>query len=138
MDQPSPHPLWLGRDGEGRDYRRVVGAGIRALVHLAEEETPDRPPRKLTYCRIPLVEGSGNPSVLLDLAVSTVADLLRLRVPTLLYGDGGISRIPTIAAVALSLNFGATPSISSGGFPGPVRLARTGGELQRGRPGESF
>ena len=109
MDQLSPHPLWLGRGGEGRDYRRVVDAGIRALVHLAEEETPDRPPRDLIYCRIPLVEGAGNPSVLLDLAVSAVADLLRLRVPTLLYGDGGISRIPTVAAVALSLNFGETP-----------------------------
>ena len=109
MDQTSPHPLWLGRRGEGRDYRRVIDAGIQALVHLAEEETPDQPPRKLIYCRIPLVEGAGNPSVLLDLAVSTVADLLRLRVPTLLYGDGGISRIPTIAAVALSLIFGETP-----------------------------
>jgi hypothetical protein len=109
MDQISPHPLWLGRGGEGRDYRRVINAGIQALVHLAEEETPDQPPRKLIYYRIPLVEGAGNPSVLLDLAVSTVADLLRLRVPTLLYGDGGVSRIPTIAAVALSLIFGETP-----------------------------
>jgi len=108
MDQISPHPLWLG-GGEGRDYQRVVDAGILALVHLAEEETPDRPPRKLIYCRIPLVEGAGNASVLLDLAVSAVGDLLRLQVPTLLYGDGGISRIPTIAAVALSLNFGETP-----------------------------
>ena len=51
MDQLSPHALWLGRGGEGRDYRRVVGAGIRALVHLAEEEAPDRPPRDLIYCR---------------------------------------------------------------------------------------
>lgn len=109
MDQISPHPLWLGRGGEGRDYQRVVDAGIRSLVHLAEEETPDRPPRKLIYCRIPLVEGAGNARVLLDLAVSAVADLLRLQVPTLLYGDGGINRIPTIAAVALSLNFGEAP-----------------------------
>ena len=109
MNQILPHPLWIGLAGEGCDYQRIIDVGIKALVHLAEEETPDHPPRKLIYCRIPLVEGAGNPIMLLDLAVSTVADLLRLQVPTLIYGDGGKSRFPTIAAVALSVTFGDTP-----------------------------
>jgi protein-tyrosine phosphatase len=103
MRQISPHPLWVGHAGDGRDYRRILDAGIQAVVQLAVEEPPLQPPRDLIVCRFPLIDGPGNDYQTVRLAVATVAELLKRRVPTLLCCGGGLSRSPVIAAAALAL-----------------------------------
>jgi hypothetical protein len=103
MKQILPHFLWLGHAGDGTDARQLFAVGIEALVQLAMEVPPVQPPRELIYCRIPLVDGSGNSTKLLRLAIRTVAELLSAHVPTLVCCNAGLSRAPAIAAAALSL-----------------------------------
>jgi protein-tyrosine phosphatase len=107
--QVSPYWLWLGHAGDGRDFPAVFDAGIRALVQLALEEPALQPPRDLLYCRIPLLDGAGNADDALFLAVRTVADLLRRRVPALVFCGAGMSRAPAVAAAALALVEQAPP-----------------------------
>lgn len=102
MTQIVPNLLWLGHAGEGRDFRALFGAGIRAVVELAAEELPSQPPRDLVYCRFPLIDGEGNDSALLLLAMQTVATMLTGRIPTLVCCGAGLSRSPAIAAAALA------------------------------------
>ncbi len=102
MKQIIPHSFWLGHAGEGRDYRQVFQAGIKALVELAMEEPPSQPPRELIYCRFPLLDSPGNSSDLLNLTISTLAALVRERTPTLVCCANGISRAPALTAAALS------------------------------------
>src|SRR3954454_1421008 len=96
------HPLWLGHVGDARDLRRVLSAGILAVVDLALNEPPAAVTRELVYCRFPLVDGSGNPPWLLRSAVEAVAGLVRSGTPTLVYCGAGMSRTPAVAAAALS------------------------------------
>jgi hypothetical protein len=103
MKQILPHFLWLGHADDGRDARQLFEAGIEALVQLAMEEPALQPPRELTYCRIPLLDGAGNSTKLLRLAIRTVAELLGDHVPTLVCCNAGLSRAPVIAAAALAL-----------------------------------
>jgi protein-tyrosine phosphatase len=103
MNQIKPYSLWLGHAGDGRDFRPVLDAGIQALVDLSREEPPAEPPRELIYCRFPLLDGVGNEESLLDLAISTLASLVRMRIPTLVCSDFGLSRSPAVAAAALAL-----------------------------------
>src|SRR5947209_697139 len=103
MNQIKPYPLWLGHAGDSRDFRPVLDAGIQALVDLSREEHPAEPPRELIYCRFPLVDGIGNDEGLLDLAISTLASLIRMRIPTLVCSNIGLSRSPAVAAAALAL-----------------------------------
>jgi protein-tyrosine phosphatase len=103
MRQVLPHLLWLGNAGDGRDFRELFGAGIEALVQLAAEEPPAPAPRDLTFCRFPLLDGPGNSTKLLRLAVGTVAGLLEQHVPTLVCCGAGLSRAPAVAACALAL-----------------------------------
>jgi len=109
MRQIPPHPLWLGHAGDGRDYRRILDAGIQAVVQLAEEEPPLQPPRELVYCRFPLIDGPGNDPKVLHLAVTTVASLLGREVPTLVCCGAGMSRSPAVAAAALAVAFRRDP-----------------------------
>ncbi len=109
MTQIEPHPLWVGHAGEGLDLRHIFDLGIKALVDLALEEAPTKSPRELISARFPLVDGAGNRSELLFLAVSTVATLLKLKVPVLVICGGGVSRAPAIAAAALALADGRSP-----------------------------
>jgi protein-tyrosine phosphatase len=102
MTRILPHLLWLGHAGDGRDYRQVFAADVRAIVQLAVEEPPLQPPRELIYCRFPLVDGLGNSADLIALAVRTVRSLLEMEVPTLLCCGAGLSRSPAIAAAALA------------------------------------
>src|SRR5262249_1508200 len=103
MTQIQPHPLWIGHMGEGRDFRKLFDLGIKAVVDLAMEEQPLRPPREFISCRFPLLDGAGNRAELLFLAVSTVATLIKMRISTLLTCSGGMSRSPAIAAAALAM-----------------------------------
>jgi hypothetical protein len=103
MDQVRPYALWLGHAGEGRDFRQIFERGIRALVQLAAEEPLEQLPRELIACRVPLLDGAGNRSDHLFLAITTVATLLKMHVPTLVSSGAGTSRSPAVAAAALAL-----------------------------------
>jgi protein-tyrosine phosphatase len=102
MRQVSHYPLWLGHVGDARDLRRLLAMGIVALVDLALNEPPAAVTRELVYCRVPLLDGTGNPPWLLRLAVQTTAALVRAQAPTLLFCATGMSRSPAVAAAALA------------------------------------
>jgi hypothetical protein len=103
MNQILHYPLWLGHSGEGRDFRQIFDSGIKALVQVAAEELPPQPPRELIVCHFPLMDSSGNRAELLFVAISTLATLLKLHVPTLVCSGSGVSRAPAIAAAALAM-----------------------------------
>jgi protein-tyrosine phosphatase len=103
MNQILPYPLWLGHAGESRDFKKVFDLGVKVIMQLAAEEPSLQTPRELVFCRFPLLDGPGNRAELLFLAVSTVATLVKMRVPTLVTCGAGISRCPAVAAAALSM-----------------------------------
>ena len=95
------HPLWIGTARDARDMKEVLDTGIEAVVDLAMLCEPVKPPRELVYLRFPLVDGGGNPPWLICAAALGVEDLARLKVPTLVVCDGGMSRSVAIAAAAM-------------------------------------
>jgi hypothetical protein len=109
MHQVQPLRLWLGHAGDGRDVRRILDCGIQAVVQVAAEEPVVELPRDLIYCRFPLVDGPGNDTKLLQLAIATVANLLEKKVPTLVFCGAGLSRSPAIAAAAMALVLRQSP-----------------------------
>jgi hypothetical protein len=109
MRQILPYSLWIGHAGDGRDFRTVFDAGIKAVVQLAAEEPALPLPRDLVYCRFPLKDGPGNDANQVYLAATTVANLLERRVPVLVCCGGGMSRSPTIAAAALAMVYQESP-----------------------------
>lgn len=102
MRQIPGHSLWLGHAGDGRNLAALLTQGVQAIVDLAANEPPLSVTRDLIYCRIPLVDGAGNPPVVLRLAVDTVTALLKGDVPTLVCCSGGMSRSPAVAAAAIA------------------------------------
>jgi protein-tyrosine phosphatase len=97
------YSLWLGHRGDAGDPQVIVATGIFAVVYLALNESPASLPRDRTYCRFPLVDGTGNPAWLLQAAVETVACFLRSSTPTLVYCSAGLSRSPCIAGAAIAV-----------------------------------
>jgi hypothetical protein len=65
------------------------------------------PGREWVYFRLPLLDGAGNPPWLVRAAIRTVTGLLQTRTPAIVYGSGGMSRSPCIAAAGLALATGA-------------------------------
>jgi len=110
MTRILPHRLWLGHAGDGRDLQQFFEAEIEALVQLAEEEPEIKAPHDLIHVRIPLLDGPGSRAESLTLAIQTVATLLTLRVPTLVFCGTGMSRSPCIAAAALARITGESPA----------------------------
>jgi protein-tyrosine phosphatase len=108
--QLQPHRLWLGHAGDAGNVRPLFDAGVKAVVDLAVEEAPSRPPRELISCRFPLVDGDGNDPDTLLLAVRTIATLIQTQVPTLVCCGVGVSRAPAVTAAALSLVQRLTPA----------------------------
>ena len=102
-------PLWIGTARDARAIKEVLDAGIEAVVDLAMLCEPVKPPRELVYLRFPLVDGGGNPPWLICAAVHAVEGLVRLRVPTLVACDGGMSRSVVIAASGMWFQ---TPAVS--------------------------
>lgn len=94
--------LWIGNAGDARDIARVLSAGVTAIVDLAIEEPPVVYPRDITYCRIPLLDGPGNPVARLEMAIRTASGLIEAGTPTLIACGGGMSRAPAIATAALA------------------------------------
>jgi hypothetical protein len=111
MNRIEPHRLWVGHAGDERDFRALFDAGIKAIVELAVEEPPSQTPREVIACRFPLVDATGNDTEILELALRTMAALLKAQVPTLICCGGGISRSPAVAAAAMSLAFGEPPEV---------------------------
>jgi protein-tyrosine phosphatase len=109
MNQILPYSLWVGHAGDSGEVRQLFDAGIKAIVQVAEEEPPVVTPRELICCRFPLVDGPGNETDVLVLAMQTLASLLRRHVPTLVCCGGGVSRAPALAAAGLALAYGETP-----------------------------
>jgi hypothetical protein len=97
------YSLWLGHVGDVDDPRRIITAGILAVVDVALNESPASLPRDRTYCRFPLIDGTGNPSWILRTAVETVACMLRVGTPTLVYCSAGLSRSPCVAGAAIAI-----------------------------------
>jgi len=95
------YSLWLGHAGDARDKHELLRLGIGAVVDLAVEEPPAVAGHETVYCRFPLNDGTENPPWLLRAAIDTTANLLRVKVPTLVCCSSGISRAPAITAAAL-------------------------------------
>ncbi len=102
MRELIPERLWIGNAGEACDPRRVLDAGVAALVNLAAEELPPKLPRDILYCHFPLVDGPGNLPATLKISVEILVSLLREDVPTLVYCGAGMSRSVAIAAAAMA------------------------------------
>ncbi len=96
--------IWIGNAHNARDLKEVHLAGIEAIVDLAMEELPIPVTRELLYCRIPLVDGSGNSTNRIVLAVGSVLQLIDNNVPTLVACSAGMSRSPVIIAAAFALS----------------------------------
>jgi len=101
--------IWLGNAIDARDASRLHDLGIRAVIDLAFEEPPAQLTRDLTYCRFPIVDGSGNAPELLYSAIATTSTLIGKRVPLLVACGAGMSRSPSILAASLALVHGQSP-----------------------------
>ncbi len=123
------YSLWLGHVGDVVNPPGIASAGILVVVDLALNETPPLLPRAQTYCRFPLIDGTGNPSWLLQLAIKTVASLLRTHTPALRLlrrgpqslavhrGGGRFPRTPVSARSSVEVCVAIRPG---GRFTGPV------------------
>jgi len=103
MRQVAGRSLWLGNAGDLRDARAVMGAGVEAVVELADSEQLAVLPRELVRLRFPLSDGGDNPAWLLRLAAESVASLLRVGVPVLVCCSAGMSRSVCVAAAGVAL-----------------------------------
>lgn len=103
MRQVEKYRLWLGHVGDARDLKSLYSVGIEAVMDLALEESPNAGARDMVYCRIPLLDDTGNPDCRLRLAIDTLVNLLRSDTPTLVHCGGGINRTPVVAAAAIAL-----------------------------------
>lgn len=110
MRQVGNYPLWIGTARDARDIKGVLAAGVHAVVDLAAEEPPLSPTRDLVYARYPLVDGNGNEPKLLKATLGAVVALIRERIPTLIACAMGMSRAPSVAAVALEVVYGVAPA----------------------------
>jgi protein-tyrosine phosphatase len=85
-----------------------MAAGIEAVVELADSEQLAILPRELVRCRFPLSDGGMNPPWMLQLAIESVAALLRAGVPTIVCCSCGLSRSVCIAAAGIFVAEGRT------------------------------
>lgn len=102
MREILPQLLWIGNAADARSKEAIFANEIAAVVDLAIEEPPAETPREIFYLRIPIEDGANNSGPALCLAVTTVANLLAERTPTLVCCSAGMSRSPTIATFAIA------------------------------------
>jgi protein-tyrosine phosphatase len=102
MNQIVPYLLRVGHNGDGEDFKVLFDKGVQAVVQLAWEEVPLLLPRELMLFRIPLVDGPGNRPESIRLAITTVAQLVREQISTLVCCGAGVSRAPALAAAGLA------------------------------------
>jgi hypothetical protein len=101
MKRVGERMLWYGGVSAIRDVAVLHEAGVEAVVFLASDLVA-LPARDLIVCRIPLVDGDGNPAWRLRLAVDTVVALVGNGVATLVCCSNGMSRSPAAVAAALA------------------------------------
>lgn len=94
--------LWIGNAIEARDVRSVLDLGVQAVVDVAMEEPAIQFPRDVVYCRLPLVDGAGNPVTVLRIAIETTSRFIESRTPTLVACSAGMSRSPAVVAAAIA------------------------------------
>jgi len=109
MHRIPPQHLWIGHAGDLADVRKLIDSGIRTIVDLALNEAPPRFPRDLPYCRLPIVDGTGNDPWMLVTIIDLVSGLIKLEVPLLVSCSAGSSRSPVVVAAALSVVTEQTP-----------------------------
>jgi protein-tyrosine phosphatase len=109
MREAIPRILWIGNAREARDVRAVLTLGIAAVVDLAMEEPPIVFPRDIVSCRFPLIDGAGNSPAVIKAAIDSIVHLVQGDVPTLVACGGGMSRAPTITALACAAVEQITP-----------------------------
>jgi protein-tyrosine phosphatase len=109
MREIIPDILWIGNAGDTDNLRELHDRNIAAVVDLAYEEPPKQLTRDLISVRIPLVDGDGNDSAQVRLAISIVRKLLDAGTPTLVVCGAGMSRSPAIAAAAIAENHAESP-----------------------------
>ncbi len=102
MHEAISNYLWLGNADDARDVDGVLDGQIVAVVDLAMEEPPIHFPSDIVYCRIPLVDGTGNRPEIIRVAIDLTASLIDSKVPTLVACGAGMSRSPVIVAAALA------------------------------------
>ena len=100
--------LWLGNARDARTLVPLLDLEIQAVVDLAIEERPAELTREMIYFRIPLLDGAGNSTAQLKLAVDAVTRLLRQEIKLLVSCSAGLSRSPAIAAAALAQREGGS------------------------------
>src|SRR5262245_18800282 len=95
--------LLLGNAMDVRDLRGLLYNRIDAVVDLAINESPSQLSHDMIYCRIPIIDGDGNRSGLIETAILCTLTLIGNRIRTMVACSGGMSRSPALAAVALAL-----------------------------------
>jgi protein-tyrosine phosphatase len=110
MRQIEELSIWIGTARDARDIKNVLSLGIKTIVDLALEEIPVQPTRDLVYLRFPLMDGTGNPTWLIQAVLHMVDLCIRSRVPTLIACGAGMSRSPSIAAIAAAPFLGVEPA----------------------------
>lgn len=95
--------VWIGNVGDLRNLSAIFAAEIQAVVELADNEQPASLPRELIRYRFPISDGGDNPTWLLRLAVTSVADLIRSEISTLICCSNGLSRSVSIASAAVAV-----------------------------------
>ena len=109
MRELIPKRLWIGNAADARDHNTIFSHQVVAVVDLAIDESPAATPREIAYIRIPLHDSSSNPRETIRMAVNTLVALVREEIPTLVCCSMGMSRSPTIAAVALAVAEQSSP-----------------------------
>ena len=69
--------LFIGNAVDARDLRLLYDNRIAAVVDLAANEPPAQLARDMIYCRIPIIDGDGNPSEIIETAIHCVISLGR-------------------------------------------------------------
>lgn len=95
-------PAFIGNRGDFRDNAVLRRAAIQAIVDLAMEELPVTASRETLMFRIPLEDGGGNEAETLRLGVDLVHTLLVMGRTTLIVCSAGMSRSPSIVALAIA------------------------------------
>ena len=94
--------VFIGNRGDFRDIGVLRRAGIQAIIDLAMEELPVTASRDTLLFRIPLEDGGGNDAETLRLGVDLVHTLLAMGRTTLVVCSAGMSRSPSIVALAIA------------------------------------
>lgn len=95
--------LFVGNAMDVRTLRFLYDKEIKAVVDLAINEKPAQLAREMIYCRFPMGDGDGNTDAMISLAIRTLVSLVKDETRTLVACSGGMSRAPSMAAIAVAM-----------------------------------